>query len=133
VTTAPTEENIPTEEPVIPCTITFESNRDGNWEIYRMAPDGSENINLSNNPADDTKPAWSPDGTRIAFVSNRAASEEGSQQIFVMNADGSGVLQLTFTYWSDSPSWSHDGSQITYTGDMIFLSSMQMAAANRST
>jgi len=117
VTTAPTEENIPTEEPVIPCTITFESNRDGNWEIYRMAPDGSENINLSNNPADDTKPAWSPDGTRIAFVSNRAASEEGSQQIFVMNADGSGVLQLTFTYWSDSPSWSHDGSQITYTGD----------------
>lgn len=112
-----TETVVPTEEPIIPCTITFESNRDGNWEIYRMAPDGSDPINLSNDPADDTKPVWSADGTRIAFVSNRVVSEEEGQYIFMMNADGSNLRQLTFNHWSDSPSWSQDGSQITYMGD----------------
>jgi ABC-type sugar transport system substrate-binding protein len=128
-TAVPTEEFIPTatiaptEEPAIPCTITFESNRDGNWEIYRMAPDGSETVNLTNDPADDTRPVWSPDGTRIAFVSNRAISEEeGGLHIFVMNADGSDLRQLTFNHWSDWPSWSSDGSMITYTdGGDIFI------------
>lgn len=121
-TAAPTEElvpsetMVPTEEPIIPCTITFSSNRDGNWEIYRMAPDGSETVNLTNDSADDTMPVWSADGTRIAFVSNRAISEDVGQYIFVMDADGSNLRQLTY-HWSDSPSWSPNGSQITYMGD----------------
>lgn len=67
----------PTETPPIPCTIAFESNRDGNREIYHMAPDGSNTVNLSNNPADDFKPAISADGSKIAFDSNREAGEEG--------------------------------------------------------
>lgn len=113
----PTKTIVPTEAPIIPCTITFESNRDGNREIYFMAPDGSDTVNLTNDPADDFSPAISADGSQIAFVSNRDAGEEGGQFIYVMNADGSDVRKLTFNHWSDSPDWSHDGSQITYAGD----------------
>jgi Tol biopolymer transport system component len=64
-------------------------------------------------------PAWSPDGRRIAFQSNRT----GDHEIFVMNADGSGVVQLTDSDGIDAhPSWSPDGSKIVFasarTGDM---------------
>src|SRR6266581_4100632 len=53
-------------------------------EIFVMNPDGSGQANLTNNPARDFDPAWSPDGTRIAFASER----DGNGDIFVMNADG---------------------------------------------
>ena len=43
--------------------IAFESSRDGNLEIYSMNPDGSGQTNLTNDPAEDTDPVWSPDGT----------------------------------------------------------------------
>ena len=51
--------------------IAFESDRDGNLEIYSIGPDGSNPANLTNSPAADTDPAWSPDGTKIAFSSER--------------------------------------------------------------
>ncbi|NIM51841.1 MAG: hypothetical protein GTO22_21785, partial [Gemmatimonadales bacterium] len=46
--------------------IAFMSDRDGNWEIYVMGADGSNPVRLTDNPASDYDPAWSPDGTRIA-------------------------------------------------------------------
>ncbi|MGH9264987.1 MAG: TolB family protein, partial [Acidimicrobiales bacterium] len=66
--------------------IAFESARDGNFEIYAIDPDGTDQVNLTNDPANDTDPVWSPDGTRIAFVK----ASEGHRNIYVMNADGSG-------------------------------------------
>jgi Tol biopolymer transport system component len=60
--------------------------------------------------------AWSPDGTRIAFARFLDASY-GRSAIFLANADGSGVRQLTFPPASSSdtnPSWSHDGTRIVY-------------------
>lgn len=112
----------PTETPPLPCTIAFDSDRDNNWEVYSMGPDGSNTVNLTNNPAEDRNPVWSPDGSQIAFVSNRDNGKEGGQFIYVMNADGSNVRQLTFDNGSDWPDWSNDGSRITYTrNDDIYV------------
>ncbi|MGH2701939.1 MAG: TolB family protein, partial [Actinomycetota bacterium] len=92
--------------------IAFESARDGNLEIYSMAPDGTGQVNLTNDPASDTDPVWSPDGTRIAFV--RAAD------IWVMNADGTGQQNLTPAANDGqgnvgiNPTWSPDGQRIAY-------------------
>jgi tetratricopeptide (TPR) repeat protein len=65
--------------------IAFMSNREGNWEIYVMDNDGTRVRRLTNDPAQDGLPSWSPDGAALAFVSNRG----GSWAIWVMNADGS--------------------------------------------
>jgi dipeptidyl aminopeptidase/acylaminoacyl peptidase len=93
--------------------IAFETNRDGNLEIYSMNPDGSGQTNLTNDPAEDTDPVWSPDGTRIAFVK----ASEGHRNIYVMNADGSGQTNLTpgpvttgQANEGTNPTWSPDGS-----------------------
>ena len=89
----------------------FDTNRDGNLEIYAMNIDGSNPINLSNNPAEDESPVWSPDGQKIAFSSNR----EGVYQIFIMNPDGSGQTRLTNSQADSAlPLWSPDGRKIVY-------------------
>lgn len=82
--------------------IAFQSNRDGNFEVYIMNDDGSNQTNITNNPANDGSPAWSPDGTKIAFISNC----DGNIEIYVMNADGSNQTRLTNNPAEDSqPSW----------------------------
>src|SRR5437879_512873 len=50
--------------------ILFASDRDGNFEIYVMNPDGTQNTRLTNNSAEDTSGRWSPDGNKIVFTSN---------------------------------------------------------------
>src|SRR2546423_10729471 len=72
--------------------IAFETDRDGNKEIYLMNPDGTGQVNISNNLADDADPHWSPDGTKIAFDSTR----DGNFEIYVMNANGTNQTRLTF-------------------------------------
>jgi TolB protein len=59
---------------------------------------------LAEHPADDTDPVWSPDGERIAFESTREGGD--TSDIFVMFADGTGVLRLTHDEADDEdPSW----------------------------
>jgi len=87
--------------------IAFESDRDGDSEIYLMNADGSGLTSLTDNSARDFAPACSPDGTRIAFVSTR----DGDEEIYVMNADGSGQTNLTDNPAEDyHPVWSPDGT-----------------------
>jgi Tol biopolymer transport system component len=91
----------------------------GNLDIYTMRPDGTGLINLTNDPAHDVDPYWSPDGKRIAFLSDRA----GYMQVFTMNADGSDVFQVTrreadhaFQGLASSTfdPWSPDGSTLAF-------------------
>ena len=82
--------------------IAFVSTRDGNEEIYVMNADGSNQTNITNNPATDYDPCFSPDGTKIAFESYR----DGDSEIYVMNADGSNQANITNNPGGDySPSW----------------------------
>src|SRR5262245_61032835 len=66
--------------------IAFASARDGNFEIYAVDPDTTGGARLTNDPATDTDPAWSPDGRRITFTTTRS----GNDDIYLMNADGTG-------------------------------------------
>ena len=76
-----------------------------------MNADGSEVTKLTTNPADDYEPVWSPDGGKIAFVSNR----DGNSEIYVMSTDGSGQTNLTNnTDEEGCPIWSPDGKKIAY-------------------
>jgi hypothetical protein len=91
--------------------LAFVSNRDGNREIYRIRPDGTEMINLTSHSDEDWTPAWSPDGQEIAFASMR----DGNWEIYVMNSDGSFQTRLTHDEASDfSPAWSPDGNKIAF-------------------
>ena len=91
--------------------IVFVSTRDGNPEIYSVNADGTNLTRLTNNPANDDAPVWSPDGKRIAFASDR----NGSWEIYVMNADGANVVRRTFSASSSGdPCWSPDGNRIVY-------------------
>ncbi|HNR03152.1 MAG TPA: hypothetical protein PKK59_11515 [Anaerolineaceae bacterium] len=122
----------PTEAPVFPCDITFESDRDGNLEVYKMAPDGSGQVNLTNDPAQDFDPVWSPDGAFIAFVSDRANDTEGGQYIYTMLADGGEVTRVSDQNDSQFPDWSPTGGHIAYNalGDIFVVNISDLTGVN---
>jgi len=70
--------------------IALMSQRDGNWEVYRINSDGSGLLRLTDHGANDGLPTWSPDGSAIAFVSDR----DGAWAIWAMTPDGQGQRQL---------------------------------------
>ena len=95
---------------VPPGKIAFASDRDGDFEIYAMDADGSNQTRLTTNTAEDFWPVWSPDGTKIAFYSNR----DGNNEIYVMQ-HGSGQTRLTINDADDrEPTWSPDGTKIAF-------------------
>ena len=91
----------------------------GNRDIFVMKTDGTEPHNLTADPmSNDYSPAWSPDGTKIAFSSERL----GNTEIYVMDADGENLVQLTrHRATDDSPSWSPDGRKIAFISDRDHL------------
>jgi len=92
--------------------IVFNSTRDGNVEIYVMNPDGSQSVRLTNHPARDMAPAWSPTGEQIIFTSDR----DGKWDIYIMDADGTDVRRVFKTLaHREYAVWSPDGEWIAYT------------------
>jgi hypothetical protein len=89
-------------------------DKTGNTDIFTSYPDGSGLTNLTNNPATESNLAWSPDGTRLAFVSDLY----GKENIHIINADGSNLTTLT-----DAPGsyagllWSPDGQKIAFSNE----------------
>lgn len=84
----------------------------GTSDIYTVGLDGSEAVPLVTSPGWDTVAAWSPDGTRLAFSSER----NGDEEIYIVNADGSGERRLTELPGMDATraAWSPDGTQISF-------------------
>ena len=105
--------------------LVFVSDRTGDWEIWKMdveaclaarledegEEDACEAIQLTDSIGDDFLPRWSPDGSQIVFSSRR----EARRNIFIMDADGGAVTQVTATRDHDSnPIWALDGQAIIF-------------------
>ena len=85
----------------------------GNTEVLRLSLNGASVSRLTNNPAIDSMPAYSPDGSKIAFVSDRT----GTPQIYLMNPDGSGQRRISFQGgYNVNPEWTPRGDRIAYAG-----------------
>jgi len=113
----------PTPGPAKNGLIAYTSNQSGNLDIWTAQADGTQADNLTpDSLSSDFNPAWSPDGSKIAFVSERNSNED----IYVMSAQGAGVMQLTHDASSDEfPAWSPDGTKIAYVSnnDMFVVES----------
>jgi Tol biopolymer transport system component len=105
--------------------IAFVSSRDGDDDIYVMQRDGTGLRRLTSNgsmpgggPVNDEAPAWSPDGTGIAFASNRT----GQFELYVMGVDSRRVRRLTRNgpqVLDTAPAWSPDGRTIAFGSDRV--------------
>jgi len=98
--------------------IVYNSARSGKWQVYIASADGTTISNLSNSSSNDADPAPSPDGTTIAFDSDRS----GVIAIYTMATTGSNVAQVSFPPTGDpanvfhsQPAWTPDGTEIMFT------------------
>lgn len=101
--------------------IAFDSERDGNREIYKMWADGTNVTRLTHDGAFDEQAAWSPDGSQIVFIRKTVDTDGGGGigrddfgDIWLMNSDGSNPHPLTSCNCAVDPRWSPDGQWIIY-------------------
>jgi Tol biopolymer transport system component len=90
--------------------LAFVTDRDGDPEIYAMNADGTSPVRLTNSYVSDSEPAWSPDGTTIAF-------RRGGFLLYLMGAGGSNPAYLRE---GERPTWSPDGTKIAFSSEYWF-------------
>ena len=96
------------------------ANPEGDYELFVMGADGSHPVQLTFNGLDDERPAWSPDGSRIAFFRDFDPIEgQVDNDLFTMNADGTNERKLTNspTVQDQEPNWSANGRTIAFVSD----------------
>src|SRR5262245_12593632 len=94
--------------------IVYETNRDGNWELYVSNADGSNPVNLTRTPdVDELYPKPSPDGTKICFVADEGRGDAKVRNVYFMNSDGTHRVKVAEN--GREPCWSPDESRIAYT------------------
>jgi Tol biopolymer transport system component len=93
--------------------LVYETNRDGNWELYVSSADGSNPVNLTRTPdVDELYPKPSPDGTKICFVADVGKGQSMVRDVYYMNTDGTGRIKVAGN--GREPCWSPDGTRIAY-------------------
>jgi TolB protein len=91
--------------------LLYQTDRDSNWEIYLLDLDTWIEYNLTQHPAEDRNPAWSPSGTHIAFESHR----DGNWEIYLLEMESGELTRLTHNAAFDgAPSWSPDAAHIAF-------------------
>ena len=122
---------------------------DGEWVVYRdstrginendeiaiVRADGTDRRFIATDPANDWGPDWSPDGTTIAFNSDRGGGQIGG---FLVNVDGSNLRPIPVPGWVEYPSFSPDGGRIAFMGHQgtdyeIFVADLTSGAVEKLT
>ena len=114
---SPTPTSTPTPPPPTPTPlggasfVAYQTDRDGNWELYLLDLKTWQEFNLTQHPAEDRNPSLSPDGTRIAFESHR----DGNWELYLLDLESEDVSRLTdHLAFDGAPSWSPDGSRVAF-------------------
>ena len=109
----------PDGKTILLVTQVITNNSGFTTDIMRMSLDSGQLVDLTNNYANNTNPAFAPDGKKIAFMSDRT----GSFQIYAMDADGKNAVQLTHgSAISEFPEWLSDHQIIYYSYDSSAVS-----------
>ena len=112
--------------------VAYDTDQDGNFEIYFIDLATLAPRRLTTHAARDVSPAWSPDGTRIAFMSDRDSAP--AFDLYLMNADGTGVERLTTTGTNWFPQFSPNGQQMAFhRGDDVHIMDLETRAIWRLT
>jgi Tol biopolymer transport system component len=94
--------------------LAFDSDRNGNQDIFRVPLAGGETEQLTSDPADDFQPVWSPDGREVGFHTFR----NGNRDLYVMSATGGEQRPVVATAATERDAgWSPDGTRMSYASD----------------